>query len=63
MSQSKLTVGEYSLLFLDLITTRTNFIGLNIISFFMLKSKHKFHIRCRPMAFGVRKQMSSAYIT
>ena len=34
MSQSKLTVGQYSyILFLDLKTTHTDFIGLNIISF------------------------------
>ena len=40
MSQSKLTVGQYSLLLLDLKTTHTEFIVLNIISFLMLKSKH-----------------------
>ena len=38
MSQSKLTVGHYtsSLLLLDLKTTHTDFIGLNIASFHML---------------------------
>ena len=63
MSQSKLTVGQYSLLLLDLKTTHTDFIGLNIISFLMLKSKHTSNNRCRPMALSARRQMSSAYIT
>ena len=33
MLQSKLTVGQFSLLLLDLKTTHMEFIGLNIISF------------------------------
>ena len=48
MSQSKLTVGQYSLLLLDLKTTQTYYIGLNIISVLMLKSKHTSNNRCKP---------------
>ena len=60
MSQSKLTVGQYRLLLLDLKTTHTDFIGLNIISFLMLKSKHTSNSHCRPMALGARRLMLSA---
>ena len=63
MSQSNLTAGQYSLLLLDLKTTHTDFIGLNIISFHMLSSKDTSNILCRPMALLARRQMSSAYIT
>ena len=54
MSLSKLTVGQYSALLLDLKTTHTDFIGLNILSLLMLKSKHKPDICCMPMALGVK---------
>ena len=63
MSQSKLSDGQYSLLLLALKATHTNFMRLNIISCFMLKLKQTSNIRCRPMALGARRQMSSAYIT
>ena len=55
MSQSKPTVEPYSLLLLDLETTHTGFVGLNIIYFFSLFLKHTSNIHCRPMALGARK--------
>ena len=42
--RSSLTLGQYSLLFLGLKTIHTDFIGLNLISFLMLKSKHTSNI-------------------
>ena len=40
VSQSSLTFGQYSLLLLGLKTIHTDLIGLNLISFLMLKSRH-----------------------